>query len=194
MSDLPADVQLVLCGLGGQGIVFLSRVIAGAAVLEGREVLTAEAHGMSQRGGAVEAHVKIGGFLSSLVRPGSADLVLALDASRLDASRPWLRPGGACFVDATEAPAGVQAVDASGLARNMGFPQGRNLALLGFGAALRSELLPAADALLASLDALTPPDSRERNREAFWQGGNMASCHPRGNGGPWPNPTRSESM
>jgi indolepyruvate ferredoxin oxidoreductase beta subunit len=179
VSCRPDRVQIVLCGLGGQGIVFLSRVIAGAAIVEGREVLTAETHGMSQRGGAVEAHVKIGDFRSSLVRPGSADLALAVDGSRLDAARPWLRPDGICCVDATEVPAGVPAgvhsVDASGLAREMGFPQGRNLALLGFTTALAPVGLPDVDAILVALDALTSPANREQNRRAFERGRDLAA-------------------
>jgi len=174
VNGAPPRVQLVLCGLGGQGIVFLSRVIAGAAVLEGREVLTAETHGMSQRGGAVEAHVKIGDFLGSLVRPGSADAVLTLADTRLAAARPWLAPGGTCFVDAVEAPDGVRAVDATGTARALGFPRGRNLTLLGFASAVDPARFPGSEALLASLDGMTPDAWRERNRRAFWQGANLA--------------------
>jgi len=175
MSGRPDRVQIVLCGLGGQGIVFLSRVIAGAVIVEGREVLTAETHGMSQRGGAVEAHVKIGGFLSSLVRPGSADLALVVDCSRLDAARPWLRPEGICCVDATAAPAGVHAVDASGVAREMAFPQSRNLALLGFATALAPAGLPAVAAIFTALDALTSAANREQNRRAFERGRDLAA-------------------
>jgi len=168
------DVQLVLCGLGGQGIIFLSRVVAGAAVEEGREVLAAETHGMSQRGGAVEAHVKIGGFDSSLVRRGSADVVLALDASRIDAARALLRPDGVCFASADQDVPEVRCCDAAGAARAMEFPRGANLVLLGYAAASLPARLPSAEAILQALDRLSPESVRAANRRAFGHGAEMA--------------------
>lgn len=153
--------QLVVSGLGGQGIVFLSRVLAEACVVEGRNVLTAETHGMSQRGGAVDSHLKMGDYAGTIVRRGCADAVLVLDASRLDAARQFLRDGGACFVSSEEG------CDAGRIAREMDYPRGRNLVLLGHAVRARPDLFPGADALRTALKNLSPPAARENNRRAF---------------------------
>lgn len=174
MTVLDGDVRLVLCGLGGQGIVFLSRVVAGAVLEEGREVLVAETHGMAQRGGAVEAHVKIGAFESSLVRRGSADVVLALDASRIDAGRALLGPDGVCFASGDRDVPGVFCYDAAGAARSMDFPRGANLVLLGYAAASRPDRLPSAGAILQAIDRLSPEPARDGNRRAFAHGAQRA--------------------
>ena len=174
MKATSVDVKLVLCGLGGQGIVFLSRVVSGAALADGREVLVAETHGMSQRGGAVEAHVKIGAFESSLVRRGSADVVLALDASRIDAARVLLGPEGVCFASTADEVPGVHGCDAAAAAQSMGFPRGANLVLLGYAAASMPDRLPSAEAILATLDRLSPEAARDANRRAFGHGAKLA--------------------
>lgn len=166
-----ARTQLVVCGLGGQGAVFLSRVLAGAAIEEGRDVLTSETHGMAQRGGAVESHLKFGDFCGSVVRPGRADAALVLDESRLPAARRLLRPGGTCFVNARGLDAGdVRACDAFGAAKELGDPRATNLVLLGFASAARPDLVPGREACLAALERFSPPAARERNAAAFERG------------------------
>lgn len=167
--------RLVICGLGGQGIVFLSRVVAGAAMRDGDEVLTAETHGMAQRGGAVEAHLKMGGYASSLVRRGTADVVLALDPTRVGAAQAALGEGGACFANHPGPEAGVHAIDATGIATGeLGYARGQNLVLLGFASATAPDLFPSRDSILASLDALSPPLAKEDNRRAFGRGADLA--------------------
>jgi len=68
--------QLVISGLGGQGVLFLTRVIAESALRRGVAVLTAETHGMAQRGGSVLSTIKVGGFRSPLIARGTADVGL----------------------------------------------------------------------------------------------------------------------
>jgi indolepyruvate ferredoxin oxidoreductase beta subunit len=175
MTATATDVRIALCGLGGQGIVFLSRIVAGAALIEGRNVLAAETHGMSQRGGAVEAHVKIGSFESSLVRRGTADLVLALDESRVDAGLALRAPDGVCVASAREPRPEVEILDALAVARALEYPRGANLVVLGFAAARAPERLPSRDALLASLERLSPEHVRASNRRAFERGIELAT-------------------
>ncbi|MHC4135590.1 MAG: 2-oxoacid:acceptor oxidoreductase family protein [Planctomycetota bacterium] len=163
-------VQLVICGLGGQGAVFLSRVLAGAAIEEGNDVLTSETHGMAQRGGAVESHLKFGDFLGSVVRPGHADVALVLDESRLAAARRFLRAEGVCFVNAKAKDGDALARDAFGIAKEIGNPRATNLVLLGFAAAARPDLVPAREACLAALERLSPPAVRDPNAAAFERG------------------------
>ncbi|MHC4817442.1 MAG: 2-oxoacid:acceptor oxidoreductase family protein [Planctomycetota bacterium] len=165
-----ARVQLIICGLGGQGAVFLSRVLAGAAIEEGNDVLSSETHGMAQRGGAVESHLKFGDFAGSVVRPGHADVALVLDESRLAAAQRFLRPGGACFVNAKAGVGDALACDAFGIAKEIGNPRATNLVLLGFAAAARPDLVPGREACLRALERHSPPAVRDSNAAAFERG------------------------
>lgn len=166
-----ARVQLVVCGLGGQGAVFLSRVLAGAAIEEGTDVLTSETHGMAQRGGAVESHLKFGDFKGCVVRPGQADVALVLDESRLAAAQRFLRAGGACFVNAKRKDEGhTRCCDAFGVAKEIGNPRATNLVLLGYAAAARPDLVPGREACLAALERLSPSPVRGPNVTAFERG------------------------
>lgn len=164
MSPGSQKTQLVLLGLGGQGILFVTRVLAEGAILEGWEVLTTETHGMAQRGGAVESHLKFGGFESPLVRMGRADAALALDRSRTDAARAFLKPDGVSFVNAPEE------CDATAIARELKAPRGVNLVLLGFASASAPRLFPARDALVRAIERLSPANTVEGNRKAFLKG------------------------
>jgi indolepyruvate ferredoxin oxidoreductase beta subunit len=129
--------QVVLSGVGGQGILFLSRLLGEAAIAGRFPVLTSETHGMAQRGGVVVSHLKVGGFDSPLVRTGRADLLLVLKEENVPLHREFLADGAALIVNAPAAPdAGprvrVHAVDADALALSAGTPQAANLILLGF--------------------------------------------------------------
>ncbi len=129
--------QVVLSGVGGQGILFLSRLLAEAAIAAGLPVLTSETHGMAQRGGVVVSHLKVGGFDSPLVRTGRADLLLVLKEENVVLHREFLADGGALVVNAPvpiDAGPGVRlhAVDADALALSAGAPHAANLVLLGF--------------------------------------------------------------
>ena len=129
--------QVVLSGVGGQGVLFLSRLLAEAAIAAGFPVLTSETHGMAQRGGVVVSHLKVGGFDSPLVRTGRADLLLVLKEENVPLHREFLADGGALVVNgAVPADAGprvrVHTVDADTLALSAGAPHAVNLVLLGF--------------------------------------------------------------
>ncbi|MBI3097259.1 MAG: 2-oxoacid:acceptor oxidoreductase family protein [Planctomycetes bacterium] len=164
----PQRTQIVILGLGGQGILFVTRVLAEAAISEGWDVLSTETHGMAQRGGAVESHVKFGGFESPLVRLGKADAAIALDRSRADAAQAFLRPDGMAFVNTPEG------CDAAAIARELNAPRGANLVLLGRAAAAAPRLFPSRDKILAALERLSPPHGVEANRRAFLKGGEGA--------------------
>jgi indolepyruvate ferredoxin oxidoreductase beta subunit len=129
--------QIVLSGVGGQGILFLSRLLAEAAIARGLPVLTSETHGMAQRGGVVVSHLKVGGFDSPLVRTGRADVLLLLKEENVALHLPFLADGGFLVVNASAPPdlgpgVRVRAVDADALALSAGAPQAVNLVLLGF--------------------------------------------------------------
>lgn len=75
--------QLIVSGVGGQGVLFVTRLLGHAGMEEGHNVLTSETHGMAMRGGTVISHVKIGPFMSPLVREGQADTGLFLHQANL---------------------------------------------------------------------------------------------------------------
>jgi indolepyruvate ferredoxin oxidoreductase, beta subunit len=129
--------QVLLSGVGGQGVLFLSRLLAEAAIAGGFPVLTSETHGMAQRGGVVVSHLKVGGFDSPLIRMGRADLLLVLKEENVALHREFLGDGGALVVNApvpTDAGSRVRvhAVNADALALSAGAPHAANLVLLGF--------------------------------------------------------------
>jgi indolepyruvate ferredoxin oxidoreductase beta subunit len=73
------ELNVLLVGVGGQGILTTSAILARAALRAGINVVTAETHGMAQRGGSVEVHVRFGDVDSPLIPYGSADVVVALE-------------------------------------------------------------------------------------------------------------------
>ncbi len=73
-------VNILFCGVGGQGILLCSEVVAYALMKEGYDVKKSEVHGMAQRGGAVEAYLRFGEKVySPLVEPGGVDLCVGLE-------------------------------------------------------------------------------------------------------------------
>lgn len=138
----PVRQQILVAGAGGQGVLFLTRLLADAAILLGAPVLTSETHGMAQRGGIVVSHLKVGSFESPLIRTGQADGLLALKSEDLALHLRFLSPSGWAVVNARSAPSAQKeidlfAVDADGLAEKSGNPRGANLCLLGFALSLR---------------------------------------------------------
>ncbi|MBU7014537.1 MAG: indolepyruvate ferredoxin oxidoreductase subunit beta [Theionarchaea archaeon] len=71
--------DIVLGGVGGQGILLASQVVAQAAMKKGLKVMMAETHGMAQRGGSVISHVRLGDIYGALVPEGHADLVVGFE-------------------------------------------------------------------------------------------------------------------
>jgi len=81
MLNKNKQFNMVIVGTGGQGVLTLLRIISLSALLEGKEVKTSELHGLSQRGGSVEVHLRLGkNIFSPLVKQGGADLIIALEA------------------------------------------------------------------------------------------------------------------
>src|SRR5512145_3395766 len=88
-------MNVVLAGLGGQGVIKASDILADAAFRDGRDVKKAEVHGMSQRGGSVTSDVRYGDeVLSPMIPPGEADFLVVLAPSEVEVTRPLLRAGG----------------------------------------------------------------------------------------------------
>jgi indolepyruvate ferredoxin oxidoreductase beta subunit len=93
-------INLLIAGVGGQGVITLSGLVAQAAVLSGFDVKQNEIHGMAQRGGSVSSHVRIGRKIHSpVIDEGAAHVLLALE--KLEALRciHYLSPNGLLIVD-----------------------------------------------------------------------------------------------
>ncbi len=128
--------QIVVSGVGGQGVLFVARLLAEAAIARGLPVLASETHGMAQRGGTVIAHLKVGPFASPLVRAGQADVLILLKAENAAAHAGYLRSGGWAAVNAPSAPAALagaapRTIDADAVARDGGLGKAVNLVVLG---------------------------------------------------------------
>lgn len=94
-----ARLDLVIAGVGGQGVITLATLIAEAALARGTEATVAETHGLSQRGGSVVVHVRIGRAGAPLIRRGGASLMLALDALEAARYAGFLHPGSTAIVE-----------------------------------------------------------------------------------------------
>jgi indolepyruvate ferredoxin oxidoreductase beta subunit len=97
--------NVVICGVGGQGIILASDVLCSAAFYQGRDVKKSEVHGMAQRGGSVITHVRFGPKIySPLIEEGRADFILAFE--KLEALRyiNYLKRKGVVIVDDREIP------------------------------------------------------------------------------------------
>lgn len=87
--------NIVVAGLGGQGVITATDILAEAAFRAGFDVKKSELHGMSQRGGSVTSDVRYGDqVLSPMVPPGEADVLVVLEETQVEINRPLLRPGG----------------------------------------------------------------------------------------------------
>lgn len=164
--------QIVVSGLGGQGVLFVTRLLAEAAIRKGMGVLTSETHGMAQRGGVVVSHLKAGDFASPLVAASRADGIIVLSAENFPLHRRFLAPGGWAVVNAARGtlqgdPAGVHALDADALAKESGNPQAVNLVLLGFALALPGDRDSGGILFCAPDDVRAAIRSRMAGKEAL---------------------------
>jgi indolepyruvate ferredoxin oxidoreductase beta subunit len=145
--------QIVISGVGGQGVLFVTRLMAEAAIANGLPVFTSETHGMAQRGGTVISHLKVGDFSSPLINPARADGIMALKAECMEQHGGYLKPGGWAAVNAASpmdtgsSPAFCH-LDADRIARDIHDPRSVNLIMLGFTLSRDS----GNDTLFCSLD------------------------------------------
>lgn len=192
----------LLCGVGGQGTVLASRLIAHCAMKQGHFARTAETIGMAQRGGSVVSHVRIGDNIqSALIPQGSAELLIAFEPCEAVRALPYLSAGSTVIVatraiqpitgalsgkrfDAEEMIAYLRAhadrvicVDGDAIAREVGSAKVLNVALLGAASAsgtLSISLQEIEEALAEKL----PPKVLAMNQTALALGANCAkeSC------------------
>lgn len=172
--------NIVLCGLGGQGILFMTKVFAQVALNKGLNIMGAETHGMAQRGGSVVSHLRIGQVEGSLVRTGSAHFLLALDETEAYRNLPFLSKGAGMYVSthARDFPRQetigfleknkivYHAIPAATIAMELGAPLSTNLALLGYFSAF-GEGPVSKEELRGTIANISPDQLRESNLKVF---------------------------
>jgi indolepyruvate ferredoxin oxidoreductase beta subunit len=178
-KNLCPETQFVIAGVGGQGVLFTTRVLARMALDRKLGVLLSETHGMSQRGGSVVSHLKAGSFHSPLVRKGQADVLYVLQAEELYATATFLKPGAKCFLNTGggfKPNAGLQRylgtnriscrfVDADAIAQDLGSLLLANLVLLG--CSLAGEALPfTLPGLFMAIKSVSKPAFHQMNLAA----------------------------
>lgn len=190
--------DVMICGVGGQGTVLASKIIAAAAMEEGSPVHSAETIGMSQRGGSVTSHVRIGEeSYSPLIPFGNADVMLAFEPSEAVRNLRYLKGDGVAVVN-TAATMPVTAslqdsgyngsemtdylkkkcscifVNADEVCRPFGSSKFFNIIMLGI-AAGSGKLGIEKETLLDQIEKRVPERFVEANKEAFLVGYGIGS-------------------
>ena len=197
--DKPAVAarNIMIVGVGGQGVLMISKALALIGQKQGFEVKQSEVHGMAKRGGVVFSHVRFGEKVwSPTISKGEVDALIALEWAEGLRWLDHLRPGAGVFIADTrrivppfacrdrkvgattgyahETPAEIidkvaesYALDATTIASDLGEPRAANTVLLGV---LSASMDYAIDDWLSTLEALTPVKSRAINRKAFEAG------------------------
>jgi indolepyruvate ferredoxin oxidoreductase beta subunit len=184
--------NILLCGVGGQGTLLASNLLAECAMESGHDVKKSEIHGMAQRGGSVVSHVRFGEKIASpIIRKGECDILLAFE--ELEALRwsEYLRPNGLVICNCQNilpmsVSAGnsvyppqiieklgklsieVLAVDAIGKAKELGNQKCLNVVLLGV-LARKLEAIQK-ETWEKMIEKRVPPKYLELNKKAFVSG------------------------
>ncbi len=189
MSDRVTNILLV--GVGGQGILLASEILSETFMLAGFDVKKSEIHGMSQRGGSVVSHVRYGKeVFSPIVPEGEGDILFGFELMETFRSLPLLKQGGKVVVNDLRIPPpsvlmgqeaypeglvdriraefpDVLLVDGQNLATEAGNPRAANTVLLG---AVSKRLDIAEEFWLAALEKMVPKKAFTVNLKAFTLG------------------------
>ena len=194
--------DILICGVGGQGTVLASKIIAASATDEGNTVHSAETIGMAQRGGSVTSHVRIGNeACSPLIPIGGADMILAFEPGEAVRNLKYLKKGGIVIVNTTATKPITESlkdtgydgremvdylrkkcdcilIDAEEICKPFGSTKFFNVILLGV-AAGSGRLGIAEETLLKQLEQRVPPKYLEVNTRAFSAGVQFAARNAR---------------
>ena len=184
----------MLAGVGGQGTILASNVLAEVALAVGLDVKKSEVHGMAQRGGSVNTHVRWDAdkVYSPLIGLGEVDLLLVFEEAEALRYAEYLKLGGVAIVNQhTIEPITVTSggahypteeelravfssftdrfylVPGTAIAQELGSDRAANVVLLG---ALSCFLEVPEDTWLQVIETRVPPKHRELNRQAFLRG------------------------
>ena len=153
--------DIILCGVGGQGILSIATIIGEAATKAGLNLKQAEVHGMSQRGGDVQSHLRLSDaeIYSDLIAEGSADMIISMEPMESLRYLPYLAAEGKIvtsnkpfvnipnYPEMTDVTAALEclpsvAMDIEEVAKTAGNARGANMVLLGMAARYLQILTP----------------------------------------------------
>ena len=175
MSPEPRIINVVIAGLGGQGVVKASDILAEAAFHAGYDVKKSEIHGMSQRGGSVSSDVRLGPSVQSPMVPAAmADYLVLTDVTQHAPNIHRLRPGGV-LIGPGEVPFISECHDAEQSIKRKTL----NVALLGV---LSASLPISIDRWLEALRSHVPPKHFELNVRTFFTAHAVERCLHQTNG------------
>jgi len=173
-------IQIILAGIGGQGILFSSKIFSELGLKLGLDIMGSETHGMSQRGGSVIAHLKLGKFQSPMIRTGTADILYSFEENETYRTLKFLRCGGHCFANfvsldrfdkkvldyLNKKEITFRAYDASGIASKIGSIRSANIVLIGY--SVGTGLVPFnCEDLRYVLELVSRKKDLEMNLKAF---------------------------
>lgn len=168
MAKKTIDVQIIICGRGGQGILFLTRLLDEVALSLGNNVISSEIHGMAMRGSSVASHIRIGDFYSPLIRSEQGDILIALSESEVPFNTHLLKKGnGQIYVNSPDSKQG--AINAEKIAEDLGSTVVANLVLLGF-ACGHPEFPFEYETVKDILKKMSPPGVMDINIRALIEG------------------------
>jgi indolepyruvate ferredoxin oxidoreductase, beta subunit len=186
-GEIMQPLNLVVCGLGGQGVLFVTRILGRFFLDLDYHLLGAETHGMSQRGGSVIGHLRVGDVRGSMVRRGTARMLISLDGNEGYRNMDFLGDGGRFYVNAgTSFPVEevqhyldarkilVRTIPAGELALKSGAPRFANLVTLGFFAAFEEPPF-SLTGLREAVSLVSPARFRDDNIQMFNEGAAYAS-------------------
>ncbi|MBQ4568265.1 MAG: 2-oxoacid:acceptor oxidoreductase family protein [Desulfovibrio sp.] len=104
MNTQTQRLRIYFTGVGGQGTLTATSLLAAAALEAGVEAVAGEVHGMAQRGGVVESVLLLGGWRAPRLDAGEADILLGFEPLETLRGLPYLRPGGAVFSSSDALP------------------------------------------------------------------------------------------
>ena len=174
--------DIILSGVGGQGILSIASIIGLAAVENDLFLKQAEVHGMSQRGGSVVSLVKIGASQSPLIGRENADILLAFEESEFYRNLGFLKKGGMAIVNSTQdvLPEKINNllvernnkcffIAADDIAKEKGMIQASNMAILGFFSYFGIGPY-TRESILENLKERTKPKFLDKNVDVFQAG------------------------
>lgn len=184
--------DILICGVGGQGTVLASKIIASSAMNEGSSVHSAETIGMAQRGGSVTSHVRIGEAYAPLIPHGAADIILAFEPAEAVRNLIYLKKDGIVVVNSVPVKPVTESLhstgydgkemvaylkkkcccvvtDAEEICKPLGSSRYFNIAMLGV-AAGTGRLGISKETIIEEIENRVPPKYVEVNKKAFFAG------------------------
>jgi indolepyruvate ferredoxin oxidoreductase, beta subunit len=189
-EEMSGSFDILIVGIGGQGTILASNILGEACLIEGRHVKGAETHGMAQRGGSVESHIRIDGLYGPLIPPGQGDLLISFDLLEALRYSHFLKNEGKLVVNrhlvlptsvfTQKLPIPTQdeiiealkkhalcLLDADQMAEEAGSPLSQNVVMLG---AASPSIPLRSESLIDAVKRLVPKKTVDINVKAFEMG------------------------